>query len=378
MVSGEYSLIRLASPDLRDEDLQRVLEVLKSGELVQGKLVHQFERLLSEFTKIPYCTTVSSGTAALHLALLALGVGRGDRVLVPAFTYPATANSVEITGASIELCDVDIHSYVVLANTIERALQANTDNQFKAVIIVHEFGFPVDIKEIAKIIKRFGVFLIEDAACALGTMADEHHPGFYSDVACLSFHPRKAITTGEGGALLTTNVALDTQFRRLRNHGISLDNGFMDFVEAGLNYRLTNFQAALAIGQLERFHAELSMRKNLAAVYFHELSNHPNISLPQYSSGHAWQSFMVILENTDREKIKKLLAEMGVESNLGAQALNCLTYYQNKYHYASSTSPNASKLFNQGLTLPLYGKLTEENIKFVSTQLKNALELKKL
>jgi dTDP-4-amino-4,6-dideoxygalactose transaminase len=373
MVQGTQSLIRLASPDLHDEDLERVLNVLKSGELVQGKAVEEFENLLSEFTQIPHAIAVSSCTAALHLALISLEIGVGDRVLVPAFTYPATANAVERCGANIELCDVDPLSYVVTPESIEQHLKSNIQNQFKALIVVHEFGFPADMKAISEIAKRYGVLLIEDAACALGTSANGHHPGFYSDVACLSFHPRKAITTGEGGALLTSSSKLMEKFKQLRNHGINNHNGVFDFVEAGLNYRLTNFQAALGIGQLKRFQGELDARKKLAAIYVEELKSLTQIRLPKLSPGHSWQSFMITNQPGQRDGIKRSLADDKIESNLGAQALNCLTYYQNKYQFTQETCPNASMLFTAGLVLPLYGKLTPKNIRYICQCLKKIL-----
>lgn len=373
MVQGTQSLIRLASPDLHDEDLDRVLNVLKSGELVQGKAVEEFENLLSEFTQIPHAIAVSSCTAALHMALISLEIGPGDRVLVPAFTYPATANAVERCGANIELCDVDPLSYVVTPESIEHHIKSNIQNQFKALIVVHEFGFPADIKAISEITKRYGVLLIEDAACALGTSANGHHPGFYSDAACLSFHPRKAITTGEGGALLTSNKILMEKFKRLRNHGVNNQNGVFDFVDAGLNYRLTNFQAALGIGQLKRFQQELNVRKELVAIYMKELESLPQIRSPKSSPGHSWQSFMLITQPGKRDDIKRALANLQVESNLGAQALNCLTYYKNKYQFTQETCPNATMLFTRGLVLPLYGKLSPDNIRFISQCLKDVL-----
>ena len=177
-------MIRLASPDIREEDIDRLLAVIRSGELVQGKSVEEFERTISEFSGIHHCAAVSSGTAALHLALVALGIGHGDRVLVPAFTFPATANAVERVGASVVLCDVAPGTYVVTPDAIEAALSSSRGAAIKAVILVHEFGFPAEVERIAQIARRHGAKLIEDAACALGTLADGHHPGRYSDVAC--------------------------------------------------------------------------------------------------------------------------------------------------------------------------------------------------
>jgi perosamine synthetase len=367
-------LIRLASPDIRQEDIDRLVKVLQSGELVQGKAVEAFEESLIAFSGIPCCAVVSSGTAALHLALLALGIGPGDSVLVPAFTFPATANVVESIGASVILCDVDPDTYVATPELIEAVLSSPQGQNIRAIMLVHEFGYPARVEEIASLARKYGIKLIEDAACALGTVADNHHPGFFGDVACFSFHPRKAITTGEGGALLSRDADLIGHVKRLRNHGIQLCDGRLDFTDAGLNYRLTNFQAALGIGQLERFHAELDARHRLADIYRTELAEVHEIALPAYHPGHSWQSFMlVIMVPSGRDQVRARMLEGGVECNLGAQALNCLTYYRKKYDLSESSCPNATLLYRHGLVLPLYGKLNPEEIRFICAALKRAL-----
>lgn len=364
-------MIKLASPDIRNEDIERVVEVLQSGNLVQGAYVKKLEDQIIEYTDTPYCSLLSSGTAALHISLMALGIGRGDAVIVPAFTFPATANVVEVIGAEVVLCDVDLHSYVVNPGALEQTIVQNKTKNIKAVIVVHEFGYPAEIKEIAGICKKHGLFLIEDAACAFGTIANGHHPGFYSDMACYSFHPRKAITTGEGGAVMSSNQNLIEKVKCLKNHGIEYTNGSMDFIAAGLNYRMTDFQAALAIGQLNRFDDELAKRARLVTRYYDLLKDRKNIGLPAYHANHSWQSFMITLpEEADRTAVIEELAENGIQTNLGAQAINCLTYYKNKYGFNSNTAPNASYLYTKGLVLPLYGKLNETDIAFICSELK--------
>ncbi len=366
-------MIRLAVPDIRDDDIARMVEVVRSGQLVQGKAVEEFEAALVAFSGIPYCATVSSGTAALHLALLALGIGPGDKVLVPAFTYPATANVVELVGATVVLCDVDPRSYVVTPETVEKVLSSPGGRDIKAIMLVHEFGFPVEVKRIAELAASRGIRVIEDAACALGTIADGFHPGYYSDMACFSFHPRKAITTGEGGAMMSRNVDLITLSKRLRNHGTQPVNGRMDFTEAGLNYRLTNFQAALGINQISRFGQELALRKEMVGTYCALLQGNESIILPQISGGHSWQSFMVVLADGTREPVKRLMIERGVEVNLGAHALNCLSYFQGEYHVDATSCPVSTKLYNDGLVLPLHGRMTPGDQKQVSLALEQAV-----
>jgi perosamine synthetase len=367
-------MLKLASPDIRPSDIERAVAVLESGNLVQGPYVSAFENALCAFTSIPACAVVSSGTAALHLALIALGIKHGDVVVVPAFTFPATANVVENIGADVVLCDVDERSYVMTPEGLEATLNRNSGKNITAVIMVHEFGYPAEIEAIAQITGNYGLKLIEDAACALGTCANGHHPGYYSDVACVSFHPRKAITTGDGGALLSTDRTLVERIKVLRNHGIVYDNGAMDFVAAGLNYRMTDFQAALALGQLERFHDELRRRVYLAELYFSQLGGCPHLSLPQNVVGHSWQSFMIVLDNhLDRNMMIELMRGRDVQVNLGAQALNCLTFFRDKYGVTDIDCPSATKLFRSGLVLPLYGSLADEDIEFVCTSLKELI-----
>lgn len=357
------NLIRLAAPDIRSSDLKRVAAVLRSGNLVQGATVAEFESRLAEFCGISHCAAVSSGTAALHVALLAAGVGPGDSVIIPAFTFPATANAVEHVGGRVVLCDVDPHSYVMTADSLETVIRRHRGERLAAVMVVHEFGFPADMVGIRKISRRHGLKLIEDAACALGTRSGGAHVGRYSDVACFSFHPRKAVTTGEGGAITSRNASLMRKVRELRNHGIRTSQGGVDFAVAGLNYRLTEFQAALGIGQLERFPGELAKRKRLARLYMKQLGDLPGISLPASDDGCSWQTFMVLLDRRiDRSRVIQQLAKEGIQSNLGAQAINALSFYRGKYRWSPQTHPVATLLYRQGLALPLHGGISNKDV----------------
>ena len=210
-------MIPLAKPDIRKEDIENAARVLRSGMLVQGKYVSMLENALSRFSGVEYCSLCSSGTAALHLALKGLGIGPGDGVIVPAFTFPASANVVELLGAETILCDVSSEDYNITPEELEECIKHAKSN-LKAVMVVHEFGCPASIKAISRLCRQNSLFLIEDAACALGTIADGKHVGSFSDVACFSFHPRKAITRGEGGAVITRNKTLDERIKKLRNH----------------------------------------------------------------------------------------------------------------------------------------------------------------
>lgn len=367
-------MIKLASPDISESDIQKAAEVLRSGNLVQGENVDRFERAIAEFTGISDVVVVSSCTAALHLALLTLDFHPGDAIMVPSFTFPATANVVERIGCEVVLCEVDPQRYIVTPGLLEKALANSKTKNIRGLIIVHEFGFPAQMREIFEIAKKFNLKLIEDAACAFGTMIDGKHVGYYGDIGCFSFHPRKAITTGEGGAIVTRNRAHANLLRKLRNHGIENQSGEMRFPYAGLNYRMTDFQAALGLGQLQRFPGELSRRKVLAKTYSERMSEFKEISLPQQHAGHSWQTFMVVLQDSiDRKSLMKKMLENDVQTNLGAQALNCLDYYQRKYGYSPADFPNASTLYQRGLALPIHGRLTPDDIETIVEALRRII-----
>ena len=371
-------LIRLSRPDIRKQDIKRMARVVSSGDLVQGRYAARLEAGLAGFIGIKNTAVVSSGTAALHLSLMALNIKPGDHVIVPAFTFPATANVVEVMGAKAVLCDVDRFSYVVTPEIIEAAIKRNFTKCLKAIIVVHEFGCAADMRNIVRVARKYKLCVIEDAACALGAQSGGKYTGYYGDMACFSFHPRKAITSGEGGAVVSNNRILIEKVKKLRNHGISKNKGQIDFVYAGLNYRMTDFQAALLLGQLPRLPREIRLRTRLAQEYCRKLRKIDGIQLPVLSQGHSWQSFMVVLERGigRGDVIKKLLAK-NIQANLGAQALNRLTYYRNKYKYKQNSFPVAEELCAQGLALPLYGRLTREKVGFIAETLAGILRGRK-
>jgi dTDP-4-amino-4,6-dideoxygalactose transaminase len=242
-------------------------------------------------------------------------------------------------------------------------------------MVVHEFGYPVRIAEIAEICRHNNLLLIEDAACAFGTVADGKHPGFYGDIACFSFHPRKAITTGEGGAILTRRKDLADRIASLRTHGIVRTADGMDFQDAGLNCRLTDFQAALALGQIDRFGAELARRRELVATYQHELRDVSSLTLPEIPDGHSLQSFMVMLAaRFSRKDVMASLLESGIQANLNTGAINCLAYYQRKYGLNENSCPVATRLYRSGLVLPLYGAMTTDDVERICGRLRESLK----
>jgi dTDP-4-amino-4,6-dideoxygalactose transaminase len=367
------NFIPLASPNITERDIEAVNEVLRSGMLVQGENVHALENEIAKYLNVKNAVAVSNGTATLHLALVAAGIGAGDEVIVPAFSYVATANVVEIVGAKCVFVDVEKDTFNINVSQIEQAITSQT----KAIIPVHEFGLACDIAELMQIADKYDLFVIEDAACALGAKENGKFVGSFGQVGSFSLHPRKAVTSGEGGILTTEDDDLAEKFRVLRNHGIKLKSGKMDFVAAGFNYRMTDFQAALVRGQFMRIEEIIEYRNELAEVYFSELENAENIELPVIPEGkqHTWQTFhTVVSENTNRDKLIEKLKSCGIGANYGAQCIPYQTFYREKYSLDCERKfPNALCAFQKGLALPLYEKLRKSDIQQVTSVLSNII-----
>jgi len=359
------NMIPLASPDLREEDIQGAVRVLRSGMLVQGPEVAALEAGLASFTGASHAIAASNGTATLQLALKVFNVGPGDEVIVPALSFIATANVVELAGARPVFVDTGERSFNIDPAKIEAAITPRT----KAIIPVHEFGLCCDIRAVMTIARRHGLKVIEDAACALGARDGGQHAGTFGDAGSFSFHPRKAISCGEGGLLLTENAGTASLLRVLRNHGIDVQDGRMEFVEAGFNFRLTDFQAALLRTQLVRLQATLAKRQSLAEIYLNEI-RHPELLLPVVPEGkqHSWQTFhLLVTGSLEQQAVLKTLRDRGVGCNYGAQCLPAQAFFRRKYgHDAATEFPHAYNAWTRGVAIPLYEKLTSEDIRFIA------------
>jgi perosamine synthetase len=357
--------IPLTSPDLRDEDIQSVVAVLKSGMLVQSQNVAALEKRMTVYLNVGHALALSNGTATMHLALLALGIGPGDEVIVPAFSYVATANVVELVGAKPVFVDIEAGTFNIDATLIEEHITPRT----RAIIPVHEFGLACDIISVMEIARKHNLYVIEDAACALGATQGGKMVGSFGDFGSFSLHPRKAITSGEGGILTTPNADYAFKIGVLRNHGIDMSSGKMEFVAAGYNYRMTDFQAALVNSQFSRFKEVISYKRQLADVYFQELTT-PRVILPAIPEDrpHTWQTFHILVdEETDRDALIVRLREKGIGTNYGAQCIPAQKYYEQKYDLDYIAEfPNSYKAYKKGLAIPVYEKLTTEQIQYIS------------
>lgn len=363
-------MIKLALPDMGIDELNSIKEVLDSKLLVMGKEVELFETLIKQYLNVKYCFAVTSGTAALHLSLLALGIKSEDEIIVPAFTFPATANVVEIVGAKVKFVDVNMDDYCIDIEQIENAINENT----KAIIIVHEFGGVVDMSKIRSIASKYNLKIIEDAACALGSMDGNNYVGTLSDMGCFSLHPRKAITTGEGGLIVTNDEEYAYKIKLLRNHGIDSQSGKPQFIIPGLNYRMTNIQAAIGIVQFYKLDKIIARRIELANEYHTLLVGVKGIRIPfeRANSKHTWQTFHIVLDDEiDRDEVISLLKTKDIESNYGANAVHIEPFY--KFKYQVTNLNNSEKLYKQGLALPLHSGMNSDDVNRVVDELKNIL-----
>jgi len=365
-------MIKLASPDITEEDISLVKEVILSGNLIEGKISETFTEKLKTFCGQEFCLLFNSGTNALFSALFALGVKRGDYVLVPSFSFPATSNVVEMLGANCIFYDVSISSYVGSIEEIKEAYEQVKDNIFvKGIITVDEFGFPVDMGPIRHFADQHGMFLLEDAACALGSkITSGEHVGTYSDCTIFSFHPRKVITCGEGGALITNNKKLFKKLCAIKNHGLEIVGNQRHFSDIGLNFRLTDFQVAMLLGQLNRFGTSLKIRTSLANSYFEKLQSCSAIKLPQKAKGHNWQTFMALFKDRDtRNLIQKKLNRDGIETNIGAQCIPNTNFAKRKYNLPIHLYKNSLHLYECGLALPLHSNVKLDEVSFICKKL---------
>ena len=364
--------IPLARPSFGEDELALATSVLMSGQLTMGPALRRFEEAVRGACDTGYAVGCTNGTAALHLTLLALGVGPGDEVVVPAYTFPATANAAVHTGASVVFCDVEPGRDVSGPDQVAAALTERT----KAVMLVHLFGCPADVAGVRAVTDAAGVALVEDAAGALGTSCDGRPAGSSGVAGCLSFHPRKAVTTGEGGAIVTNDAALAERLRALRHHGIH--DG--EFVDIGLNYRLSDVLAVLALPQLERLDDIVDARRWQAAIYDAALAELPGMDAAcsgctnmHEGDRHSYQAYVAHCDPELRDGLVRMLRERGVEAQVGTYCVPNLAPYRSR-GYAPADTPNAVTAAASGIALPLFIGLRESEQEQVIETLGACLE----
>jgi perosamine synthetase len=345
VVSREGADVRLAWPDVGAEEAAAVAEVLETGQLTMGPKVAELEAELATACGTDHAIAVSSGTAALHLAVLALGIGPGDEVLVPAYTFPATANVVALAGAKPVLVDVDPETFNLEPAKIE------VGPRTKAIVAVHLFGRPARLDELPE------ATLLEDAAGALGARRQGRPCGGLGAAGCLSFHPRKIVTTGEGGAVTTNDADLAERVRSYRHHGWSPSDRYDDMPAAAFNYRLSDILCAVGVPQVRRLEELLARREEVAAGYRERLSELAGVVLPSADAGdrHGWQAYVVQLDR--RDEAMATLREQGIQCQIGTYALHRLSAYRDQGSF-----PGADSCFERALALPLHSRLTGSDL----------------
>lgn len=364
--------MRLNIPLTGPEELALVAEVLESGYLTQGPRAAEFERLVAARVGVTHGFATSSATTGLHLALHALGVKPGDEVIVPDFSFPATANVVVEQGAIPVFVDIDLGTFNMDPSLLEAAITPRTT----AIMPVHAFGLVADMDPINAIAARHGIPVIEDAACALGATYGRGEAGSLGTVGVFSFHPRKLITTGEGGMVTTSDDDVAQRIAILRSHGAVRGPLYLSFVDAGYNYRLSDVHAAIGIAQMARLEHILARRRELATTYGALLSTIPGVTVPVVPDKnlHSYQSYVVLLaEEIDRDAVIVAMKERGIETTLGTYSLHLQPYYRERFGIDDSALPRATRAHHSALTLPLYPQMSDDDLATVATALAEVL-----
>ena len=363
----------VARPWLGRQEEMAVLQVLRSGWVSQGPRVAEFESRFAEYVGAAHAVAVSSGTTALHLALLAAGVKSGDEVLCPSLSFIATANAIVYSGAKPVFVDIDAFTFNIDPSRLESSITPRT----KAILTVHQIGLPCALREISDIASRHGLVVIEDAACAIGSKYEGKRIGTpHSFMACFSFHPRKILTTGEGGMITTASQELSARVRRLRQHAVTVTDlarhsatqiAIETYDEVGYNYRMTDLQAAIGLVQLQRLEEMLTKRRRLARRYSERLASLSWLVLPRESAGcwHNFQSYMVRLDDAPvtRNQLMQELLNRGVSSRRGIMAIHREAPYRDAKWDARL--PVTNQVAESTIVLPLFHEMTEDEQDYV-------------
>ncbi len=362
--------IRLALPFTDEDELNEIRGVLASGHLTQGPKVAEFERVVTDLVGCRYAFAMSSCTTALHLSLVALDIGPGDEVLVPDFTFPATANVVVQQGAKPVLVDIDLDTFAMDIADATRKVTPQTT----AIMPVHPFGLSADMDPILALARRHGLKVIEDAATAIGTTYKGRYCGSMGDLGCFSFHPRKVITTGEGGMITTSDDVLANKIRLLRSHGGVRIGGWSAFEAIGYNYRLSDVQGAIGVAQMRKLGSIIERRRMLAEELKVRLRGVPGLKLPAVPKwgGHIYQSFVTLTDpGISRDAIIAGLRERGIEATLGTYALHDQPVFQRKFGYTAGELRRSHAAFTRSLTLPLYAQMTQAELDVIAESLRS-------
>lgn len=362
-----------------EADIEAVVKVLKSDYLTTGPAVGDFERRVAEYTGARYAVAIANGTAALHAACYAAGIGPGHEVITTPITFAASANCALYCGATPVFADIDAKTYNIDPRDMERKITERT----RAIVAVHFTGQPCEMDEIHAIAKRHNLTVIEDAAHALGAAYHGVKIGGVSDMTTFSFHPVKHITTGEGGMIVTDSEKLYERLKLFCTHGITRNERFLEKndgpwyyeqIGLGYNYRITDIQCALGVSQMDKLPRFLARRKELAERYTQALSDIPMLELPYQREGcdNAWHLYVVRVKNGRRKEVFEKLREAGIGVNVHYIPVYMHPYYR-KHGYADICCPNAERYYEECISIPMYPALTDEEQDYVIRKIKEIL-----
>ena len=374
-------MIPIAKPYLNELDAQAAYDTIMSGWITQGPRVQEFEEKFAAYTGAKHAVAVSNCTTGLHLAMIVAGIQSGDEVICPSMSYIATANSIMYVGATPVFAEVHPETYNLDVVDAERRITPKT----KAILLVHQIGMPADIDAFATLCKKHNLLLIEDAACAAGSSYKGKKIGSHSDLVCFSFHPRKVISTGDGGMVTTNNDAFAERMKLLRQHGMSVNAGarhgatkiiFEDHLEVAYNYRMTDIQAAVGIQQLAKLDWIVEERRKIAARYLTELADIECIRLPREEEGYFtnWQSFSIYLKESapiSRNDLMQALLDKGIASRRGVMTSHRETAY--KEQCKGLSLPRTEDACDRSIIIPLFIPMERDDVSTVIASLRALL-----
>ena len=371
----------LSRPSIGEKEIEGVVSCLKSGWITTGPLCKAFEEKFCELTGASYALSVSSGTAGMHLMLLAMDIKRGDEIITPSMTFASTLNMITLLGAKPVFVDIHYDTLNINADLIEEKITERT----KGVIPVHFAGAPVDMDKIMGVAKKHGLSVIEDAAHGLGTYYKGVHVGGFGQSAVFSFHPIKNITTGEGGMITYNDDYLETQLRLLRFHGIERDawkrygkggNPEYDIKVPGFKYNLTDIQAALGLAQRSRLEELNSRIRQLADLYRRGLEGVEGLELPgvpAYPHIHAWHLFVIKVLSMDRERFMQMLSDYQIGYGIHFPAGHRLNYIQKRYKIKKGELKETERASAKLVSLPLFPDMKEDDVSYVCQAVREIL-----
>jgi dTDP-4-amino-4,6-dideoxygalactose transaminase len=356
--------IPITRPVLGEAEQSAVAEVLASGFLVQGAHVAEFEQRVAQVVGASHAIAVSSGTSALRVALHVFGIGPGDRVVVTPYSWIATANVIELCGATPVFVDIDPETFnidpALLGERLSQLADEGALDSVAAIMPVHTFGNPAGLLEVAAVAQEHAIPVVEDAACALGAHVDGRQAGSVGEIGCFSFHPRKIVTTGEGGMVVTDDDQVAAFARAFRNHGQHAVDGTPQFVLAGDNLRMTDLQGAIGVAQMDRLDALLASRSRLAERY-DGLVGQLGFRPQKRSPGAAVQAYVALCPaGTAAPDVIAALRSRGIETTIGTTAIPFTRHFTEQYGLGADDLPHTAEVSARAVTLPLFPQMTDE------------------